>query len=146
MFAVVLCSVVGWALGLTDFLLPNLEDNNGQGTEIAEHGRQERLHDIHRGVAQELNQNRLDLPAVGNDNMIVRENSTSSVEGAEEFEGDNSAKSEEYMFFLRIMLLLFWAWITLLSFNSALVVVPVSWPGIVYFHSPISYYTWDQMQ
>lgn len=119
-------TVVGWALGLTDFLLPNPEDNNGQGTEIAEHGRQERLHDIHRGVAQELNQNRLALPAVGNDNRIVRENSASSVQGAEEFEGDNSAESEEYMFVLRIVLLLFWAWLTLLSFNSALVVVPVS--------------------
>lgn len=41
-------TAVGWALGLTDFLLPRPEDNNGP--ENGEQALQDRLHDAHQGV------------------------------------------------------------------------------------------------
>eukprot|EP01018_Ginkgo_biloba_P022939 Gb_33866 [translate_table: standard] len=120
--------LAGWALGLTDFLLPNPDDINGQDNGNAEQGRQERVHDMHRDGAQEQNQDRIALPAVGNDNGIVHENENvgSNMDVAEEYDGYEQADSEEYIFVIRIVLLLFWAWMNLLSFNSALVVVPVS--------------------
>jgi E3 ubiquitin-protein ligase MARCH6 len=36
-------TAVGWALGLTDFILPGPEDSGGQGNGNAEQGRQDRL-------------------------------------------------------------------------------------------------------
>ncbi|KAG2291735.1 hypothetical protein Bca52824_038404 [Brassica carinata] len=71
---------VGWALGLTDFLLPRPEDNVGQDNGNGEPGRQNR----------------------------------------------GQSDSERYNFVLRIVLLLLAAWITLLLFNTTLIVVPVS--------------------
>eukprot|EP01018_Ginkgo_biloba_P024620 Gb_37944 [translate_table: standard] len=109
-------SVVGWMLGLSDFLLPNPEDRNGQANGNAEPGRQVRLQDVHHGGVQEQNQHRLALPAVHeNDNMA-----------SDETDGDDQADSEEFKFAIRILVLLIGAWLTLLSFNSAMIVVPIS--------------------
>lgn len=46
-------AVVGWALGLTDFLLPRPEDSGGPENGNAEPARQDRLRDAHRGVGQD---------------------------------------------------------------------------------------------
>ncbi|KAK6136886.1 hypothetical protein DH2020_029372 [Rehmannia glutinosa] len=107
-------TAVGWALGLTDFLLPKPEDNgneNGNG----DPGR----HD--RGHAQ----------AVGHERVLALEDvnrarhAVASANSAEEVDTDEPA-DPEWAFVLRIVLLLVVAWMTLLVFNSALIIVPIS--------------------
>lgn len=46
-------TAVGWALGLTDFLLPKPEDTVGQDNGNGEAGRQDRLHGVQLGGAQQ---------------------------------------------------------------------------------------------
>jgi len=43
-------TAVGWALGLTDFLLPRPDDNGNQENGNGERGRQERLQIVQAGV------------------------------------------------------------------------------------------------
>ncbi|XP_038725616.1 probable E3 ubiquitin ligase SUD1 isoform X2 [Tripterygium wilfordii] len=86
-------TAVGWALGLTDFLLPAREDNGAQ-----ENGNG----DPNRGI-------------------LASEDSNVT----EEYDGDEQSDSE-YSFVLRIVLLLVVAWMTMLVFNSSLIVVPIS--------------------
>ncbi|CAK7329906.1 unnamed protein product [Dovyalis caffra] len=112
-------TAVGWALGLTDFLLPGAEENGGQDNGNAEQGRQDRLQAAQLGgqdralvaLAAADDQNRTTL-AAGN--------------SVEEEDGDEQSDSDRYSFVLRIVLLLVVAWMTLLMFNSALIVVPIS--------------------
>lgn len=111
-------TAVGWALGLTDFLLPRSEDNGGPENGNAEPARQERLRDAHRGV---VGQQDRALVAEGD----RRIHATRNVDVAEESDGDDQTDAE-YGFVLRIVLLLVLAWMTLLLFNSALIVVPIS--------------------
>ncbi|XP_022727397.1 probable E3 ubiquitin ligase SUD1 isoform X2 [Durio zibethinus] len=111
---------VGWALGLTNFLLPRPEENGGQENANVEPGRRDRLQVVQLGgqeqpmvafaAADDPNRG---LLASGNTNVV------------EEFDGDEQTDSE-YGFGLRIVLLLVVAWMTLLIFNSALIVVPIS--------------------
>ncbi|GMI74565.1 SUPPRESSOR OF DRY2 DEFECTS 1, ECERIFERUM 9 [Hibiscus trionum] len=111
---------VGWALGLTDFLLPRPEENGGQENVNVEPGQQDRLQIVQLGgheqamvpfaAADDPNRG---LLASGNSNAV------------EEFDGDEQTDSG-YSFVLRIVLLLVIAWMTLLVFNSALIVVPIS--------------------
>ncbi|KAF7144183.1 hypothetical protein RHSIM_Rhsim05G0086900 [Rhododendron simsii] len=101
-------TVVGWALGLTDFLLPRLEDNGGLENGNGEPARQDRPGGH---AADDLNRGRLVL---------------ANTDLEEEYDGDEPADSERYVFVLQIVLLLVMAWMTLLIVNSALVVVPVS--------------------
>ncbi|GMJ12850.1 SUPPRESSOR OF DRY2 DEFECTS 1, ECERIFERUM 9 [Hibiscus trionum] len=113
-------TAVGWALGLTDFLLPRPEENGGQENVNVEPGQQDRLQIMQLGgqeqamveFAADDDPNR-GLLASGNSNAV------------EEFDGDEQTDSE-YSFVLRIVLLLVIAWMTLLVFNSALIVVPIS--------------------
>ncbi|XWS39928.1 hypothetical protein CRYUN_Cryun18bG0096900 [Craigia yunnanensis] len=98
-------TAVGWALGLTDFLLPR-PDNGGQENANVEPGRQDRLQVVQLGGQEQA------MVASGNSNVV-------------EFDRDEQTDSE-YSFVLRIVLLLVVAWMTLLIFNSALIVVPIS--------------------
>ncbi|XP_010531564.1 PREDICTED: probable E3 ubiquitin ligase SUD1 [Tarenaya hassleriana] len=116
-------SSVGWALGLTDFLLPRPEDNNGQDNVNVEPGRQNRPQALQVGVPDRA---MVALPAAEDPNRrLIRAAGNSNV--AEEYEvDDEQSESDKYSFVLRIIVLLLVAWMTLLVFNSALVVVPVS--------------------
>ncbi|XP_061957833.1 probable E3 ubiquitin ligase SUD1 isoform X2 [Populus nigra] len=111
-------TAVGWALGLTDFLLAGAEDNGGQDNGNLEQGRQDRLQ-----AAQQGGQDRalVALAAADDQNSSTLAAGTS----AEEDEIDEQSDSE-YSFVLRIVLLLVVAWMTLLMFNSTLIVVPIS--------------------
>lgn len=112
-------TAVGWALGLTDFLLPRPEDNAGQDNGNPEPGRQDRLPAVQLGGQDRA----LVLAAADDPNRgLLTAGSTNS---AEEYDGDEQSDSE-YSFVLRIVLLLVVAWMTLLIFNSALIVVPIS--------------------
>jgi E3 ubiquitin-protein ligase MARCH6 len=92
-------TAVGWALGLTEFLLPRPEDSGAQENVNGEPARQERA----LGV----------VPHVAPNSNI-----------SEEYEGDEQPDRQGFV--LRIVLLLVVAWMTLLVFNSALIVVPIS--------------------
>ncbi|KAG5254177.1 E3 ubiquitin ligase [Salix suchowensis] len=112
-------TAVGWALGLTDFILPGPEDNDGQDIGNAEQGRQDRLQ-----AAQLGGQNRAVAALAAADDQ----NRTTLTAGssAEEEDSDEQSDAERYSFALRIVLLLVVAWMTLLIFNSALIIVPIS--------------------
>ncbi|KAA3488667.1 E3 ubiquitin-protein ligase MARCH6 [Gossypium australe] len=113
-------TAVGWALGLTEFLLPKPDENGGQENANVEPGQPDRPQIVQLGgqeqamvaFAADDDPNR-GLLASGNSNVV------------EEFDGDGRADSE-YSFVLRIVLLLVVAWMTLLIFNSALIIVPIS--------------------
>ncbi|XP_048231358.1 probable E3 ubiquitin ligase SUD1 isoform X2 [Ricinus communis] len=113
-------TAVGWALGLTDFLLPRYEDNGGQDNGNPEPGRQDRLQ-----AAQLGGQDRalVALAAADDPNGGLLAAGNSNV--AEDYDIDEQSDSE-YSFVLRIVLLLIVAWMTLLIFNSALIVVPIT--------------------
>ncbi|GAV83801.1 RINGv domain-containing protein [Cephalotus follicularis] len=112
-------TAVGWALGLTDFLLPRPEDGVGQ-----ENGNGE-------PVRQLLHQNGQDRALVAVAAAAI-EDSHRGITGSgnsnvpEEYDGDEQSDSDRYAFVLRIVLLLVVAWMTLLIFNSSLIVVPIS--------------------
>ncbi|XP_058081189.1 probable E3 ubiquitin ligase SUD1 [Magnolia sinica] len=114
---------VGWALGLTDFLLPRPEDNGGQENGNVEPARQDRLHDARRGGFGQ--QDRALVALVPANDADRRAHATGAMDAAEESDGDDQADAE-YGFVLRIVLLLVLGWMTLLLFNSALIVVPIS--------------------
>ncbi|OVA15870.1 zinc finger protein [Macleaya cordata] len=114
-------TAVGWALGLNDFLLPRPEDTGRQETGNME--RNDRLHDVNRGGVGQQDRALVALVAAEDPNRTPHALRNSDV--AEEYDGDEQADSE-YGFVLRIVLLLVLAWMTLLLFNSALIVVPIS--------------------
>ncbi|XP_042497936.1 probable E3 ubiquitin ligase SUD1 [Macadamia integrifolia] len=116
-------TAVGWALGLTDFLLPRPEDNDGQENGNLEPGRQDRLRDVQRGGVPQQDRALVALVAADDLNRGIHVPGNSYV--PEDYDGDEQADSE-YGFVLRIVLLLILAWMTLLLFNSALIVVPIS--------------------
>ncbi|XP_071722205.1 LOW QUALITY PROTEIN: probable E3 ubiquitin ligase SUD1 [Rutidosis leptorrhynchoides] len=101
-------TAVGWALGLTDFLLPRPDDNGTPETVNGEPARQDRMQVVPHG---------------GHDRAMAVANDINDV--VEEYDPDEQSDSE-YSFVLRIVLLLMVAWMTLLIFNSALIIVPVS--------------------
>ncbi|KAI3805045.1 hypothetical protein L1987_27053 [Smallanthus sonchifolius] len=100
-------TAVGWALGLTDFLLPSPEDDNGQDN--GQMGGQDRAV-VGYLAPEDLNRVR---QAAADANL------------AEEVDGDEQPDSERHGFVLCIVLLLLVAWMTLLIFNSAIIVVPI---------------------
>ncbi|KAL9174204.1 hypothetical protein ABFS82_02G036500 [Erythranthe guttata] len=108
-------TAVGWALGLTDFLLPKPEDNAGHENGNGDQGRHDRGH----------------APAVGQEQVLALDDVNMArhvvpnPNSAEEIDIDEPA-DPEWAFVLRIVLLLVVAWMTLLVFNSALVVIPIS--------------------
>lgn len=82
-------TVVGWALGLTDFLLPRPEDNGGQENGNGDPGRQDRLQAVQLG-----GQDRALVALAGADDqnrsILASENSNVS----EEYDGDEQSDSE----------------------------------------------------
>ena len=117
-------TAVGWALGLTDFLLPRPDDNGNQENGNGERGRQERLQIVQAGVHDQGM-----VPFAGDDL-----NRLTNADAGDDYDSDEQSDSDSYAFVLRIVLLLVIAWMTLLVFNSALVVVPISL-GRVLFNS-----------
>ncbi|GJX82258.1 probable E3 ubiquitin ligase SUD1 isoform X1 [Tanacetum coccineum] len=111
-------TAVGWALGLTDFLLPGPEDDGGQDNGNGDHVRQD-------GVNGQPGQNRRVVGYVGPEDLNGRQ-ATSGADPAEEADVDEQSDSERYGFVFCIVLLLLVAWMTLLVFNSAIIVVPIS--------------------
>ncbi|KAL3843909.1 hypothetical protein ACJIZ3_001312 [Penstemon smallii] len=107
-------TAVGWALGLTDFLLPKPEDNAGNDNGNGDPGRQD------RGHAQAGQVRAIALDDVNRSRHVVANASSA------EYDGDERADPDRWAFVLRIVLLLLVAWMTLLMFNAALIVVPVS--------------------
>ncbi|KAK7319893.1 hypothetical protein RJT34_04621 [Clitoria ternatea] len=112
-------TAVGWALGLTDFLLPRPDDSGNQENGNGVPARQERLQVIQAVHDQVM------VPFVGDDlNRVI--NSAGELNAGEDYDNDEQSESDSYAFVLRIVLLLVIAWMTLLVFNSALIVVPIS--------------------
>ncbi|XP_042485627.1 probable E3 ubiquitin ligase SUD1 [Macadamia integrifolia] len=116
-------AAVGWALGLTGFLLPRPEDNGGQENGNLEPGRHHRLRDVQMGGV--LQQDRALVALVAADDLNRGIHAPGNSYAPEEYDGDEQTDSE-YGFVLRIVLLLVLAWMTLLLFNSALIVVPIT--------------------
>ncbi|KAL2939365.1 putative E3 ubiquitin ligase SUD1 [Bienertia sinuspersici] len=114
-------TAVGWALGLTDFLLPKPEDIVAQDNGNGEAVRQDRLRGPQLGGGQQDQAQQPLLPGAQNNVAHGSENSD-----VEEYDGEEQSDSERYSFVFRIVLLLVVAWMTLLVFNSALIVIPVS--------------------
>ncbi|XP_076956301.1 putative E3 ubiquitin ligase SUD1 [Bidens hawaiensis] len=120
-------TAVGWALGLTDYLLPRPEDN-GEPINGNDPARQDRIHvqlgdqlaGQHRAVVGYLPPEELNRASF-----------------AEEDNDDEQSDSERYMFVVCIVLLLLAAWMTLLIFNSALLVVPVSLGRVLFNAVPL---------
>ncbi|KAD4179247.1 hypothetical protein E3N88_27838 [Mikania micrantha] len=100
-------TAVGWALGLTYFLLPSPEDDNRQ-----ENG-------------QPDGQDRAVAGYMAPENLNRARQATADANFAEEAGGDEQPDSERYGFVLCIVLLLLVAWMTLLILNSAIIVVPI---------------------
>ncbi|VAI81210.1 unnamed protein product [Triticum turgidum subsp. durum] len=122
-------AVIGWALGLTDFLLPKPEEN-AAGQENW-NGRAERRDRVHGGmemVAPQLEQRMIQHAAIDNDG---RGNANEANDVAEESDVDDQGDSE-YSFALRIILLLILAWMTLLIFNAGMIVIPISLGRLVF--------------
>ncbi|RWR77573.1 putative E3 ubiquitin ligase SUD1 [Cinnamomum micranthum f. kanehirae] len=115
-------TAVGWALGLTDFLLPRPEDNDEPDNGNPEPARQDRLRGAHRGGAVQQDRELVPLVPAEEERLI---HATGNMDVAEESDGDDQADAE-YAFVFRIVLLLVLAWMTLLLFNSALIVFPIS--------------------
>nr|GMC81029.1 probable E3 ubiquitin ligase SUD1 isoform X1 [Ipomoea batatas] len=113
-------TAVGWSLGLTEFLLPRPEDNSGQENGNGDQGRQNRVH------GQVGGQDRALVGLAPDDLNRIRHATTINGNSVDEDDGDEQTDSDRYGFVLRIVLLLVVAWMTLLIFNSALIIVPIS--------------------
>ncbi|XP_071726199.1 probable E3 ubiquitin ligase SUD1 [Rutidosis leptorrhynchoides] len=114
-------TAAGWALGLTDYLLPRPEDN----------GMQENDNDLARA------QNRAVVGFLAPENLNRARHAAANTNFAEEANDDEQSDSERYAFVLCIVLLLLAAWMTLLIVNSALVVVPVSLGRVLFNAVPL---------
>ncbi|XP_021714472.1 probable E3 ubiquitin ligase SUD1 [Chenopodium quinoa] len=122
-------TAVGWTLGLTDFLLPKSDEAGNQDNGNDEAVRQDRLRGLQLGGAQ---QDHLALlPDAQN------EGHGSETSDMEEYDGEEQSDAERYRFVFRIVLLLVVAWMTLLVFNSALIIVPVSLGRAIFNSIPL---------
>ncbi|AQK81892.1 putative E3 ubiquitin ligase SUD1 [Zea mays] len=121
-------SVVGWGLGLTDFLLPKSEENGGQENLNARAERRDRGHGGREMVAPQVEQLMIQHVAA-EDNGRGDSNEANDV--TEDSDVDDQGDSE-YGFVLRIVLLLVLAWMTLLIFNAGMIVFPISLGRLVF--------------
>ncbi|KAF1875002.1 hypothetical protein Lal_00007618 [Lupinus albus] len=112
-------TAIGWALGLTDFLLPRPDDNGNQENGNEEPVRQERLQVVQAGVHDQ------GVIAFAGDDFNRVINAAGELNAGNGYDNDEQSDSD-YAFVLRIVLLLVIAWMTLLVFNSSLIVVPIS--------------------
>lgn len=125
-------TAVGWALGLTDFLLPRPEDavvqDNANGDVVRNRLRALRLGGrAHRDQDQDQIAPHSDARDYGPENNDI----------TEEYDGEEQSDFERYSFVFRTVLLLVVAWMTLLVFNSALIVIPVSLGRIIFNAIPL---------
>ncbi|CAN1307457.1 Probable E3 ubiquitin ligase SUD1 [Linum perenne] len=111
-------TTVGWLLGLTAYLLPTADENGVQDNVNAEPGRRDPVQ-AEQFAGRDLG---LALAAVEEDESEDLSNSEYGQSNSQRC----SYRASRYRFILRIVLLLMAAWITLLVFNSALIIVPVS--------------------
>ncbi|KAH9331546.1 hypothetical protein KI387_003654, partial [Taxus chinensis] len=81
-------SAVGWMLGLSDFLLPNPEDRDGQVNVNANRGLQVRVQDIHHRGIYDQNRHRLARPEAVNVERTLHEG-VASEENDEDDEEDS---------------------------------------------------------
>nr|XP_043618813.1 probable E3 ubiquitin ligase SUD1 [Erigeron canadensis] len=114
-------TAAGWALGLTDYLLPRPEDTGGQDNE----------NDLVRGQDRDV------VGYIPPEDLNRARHAAANTNFAEEADGDEQSDSERYMFVLCIVLLLLAAWMTLLIVNSALIVVPVSLGRVLFNAVPL---------
>lgn len=84
-------TVVGWALGLTDFLLPRPEDNGGPENGNAEPPRQDRLRDAQRVVARQEDRALVELVPADEGTRI---RAAGNMDDAEEADVDDQADAE----------------------------------------------------
>ncbi|CAM8994149.1 unnamed protein product [Rhodiola kirilowii] len=103
-------TAVGWALGLKDFLLPRADDNGAQENRNVEPRRH---------------------------NRFPQQEQAFALRAAAEDPNEDQSETDRYGFVLRIILLLLVAWMTLLVFNSLLIVVPVSLGRALFNSIPI---------
>ncbi|CAA6672572.1 unnamed protein product [Spirodela intermedia] len=117
-------TAAGWALDLTEFLLPPREENGGREIENAEPIRQDRLHDAQQpgGMQVELLDQFFLPEAAGQPDSGIH--TAGGVDVTDGYDVDDQSDSE-YSFVLRIVLLLVLAWLTLLLFNSSLIIIPI---------------------
>nr|XP_043620023.1 probable E3 ubiquitin ligase SUD1 [Erigeron canadensis] len=108
-------TAVGWALGLTDYLLGRHEDS-GQVIENDLGGR-DRIHDQLGGE---------DRAVFGDVPSEYLNQEGANANSAEEADGGGHSDLERYAFVRGIVLLLMMAWMTLLIVISASIVVPLS--------------------
>lgn len=83
---------VGWALGLTDFLLPRPGENAGQEIGNAELARRDRMHDAPQGGAGQPDQPL--VPLIAADDHNRRGHPTGNADVAEDSDVDDQADSE----------------------------------------------------
>ncbi|XP_019243432.1 PREDICTED: probable E3 ubiquitin ligase SUD1 isoform X2 [Nicotiana attenuata] len=110
-------TAIGWALGLTDFLLPHPEYNGGQENGNGDQVRLERMHAPH-GVPDRA------LVGLAPDDVNRARHAANA--NFLEYDGDEETDPNRSAFVLRIVLLLTVAWMTLLMLNAALIIVPIS--------------------
>jgi E3 ubiquitin-protein ligase MARCH6 len=119
-------STVGWALGLSDFLLPGAEEANG----VVANNNEERGQERGNNVFDE-NQARPGLVDAGGNRHSINTPS-GTVEGNDASDSEDEHETEEYQFASRIVLLLLGAWLTLLAFNSTMVLLPISIGRVIF--------------
>lgn len=112
---------VGWALGLTEFLLPKPEENGANDNGNGEPARHDRMQGEPGRQGRALGAL---VVAAADENRIRHITENANI--AEEHVDDEQSEQDKYSFVIRIVLLLLVAWMTLLVFNSALIVIPVS--------------------
>lgn len=84
-------TAVGWALGLTDFLLPRPGDDDGQDNGNPEPARQHRLRDAHRGGAVHRDRALVALVPAEEERQII---APGNMDVGEESDGDDQADAE----------------------------------------------------
>lgn len=86
-------TMVSWALGLTDYLLPGVEDSNEQENGNAEPARLNRILDGHQGGGAGL-QNPGLMPIIAGENPDRRAHYMENIDIAEDSDSDDQADSE----------------------------------------------------
>ncbi|KAL5987701.1 putative E3 ubiquitin ligase sud1 [Asimina triloba] len=87
-------TAVGWALGLTDFLLPRPDDNGAQENGNVDPVRQDRLQDARRGVGQ---QDRALVALVPVNDADRRVHPAGAMDAAEESDGDEQTDADHFL-------------------------------------------------
>ncbi|RZR97002.1 hypothetical protein BHM03_00026099 [Ensete ventricosum] len=107
---------VGWALGLTDYLLPPPEENGTQDAGNIELVRRDRLHNVRQGGAGRNDQPL--IPRIVGEDHQGRRVIVGDADAAEESDVDDQADSETHR--VPVLLLQIWKWCAIILKSSAL--------------------------